>query len=77
MQGGQRKTLAQGPAKLRAGQWQQLKLIVRGDHLEASLDGEALLSADDSALPKAGRVGLWTQGDTLAYFRDLQITPHD
>jgi hypothetical protein len=71
--GGQRKQLASADADVRSGAWHELSLEVLGNHLRVFYEGRLLLEADDTALPGAGRVGMWTKADSITDFDDLVI----
>jgi hypothetical protein len=45
-----------------------------GDRFTA-FDGKALLSAQDSSFPDAGKVALWTKADSVTYFDPISIRP--
>lgn len=72
--GGQRSEIKGGSAQVRAGQWQELKVEVRGRHLRGSLDGRLVVEADDETF-KAGKVGLWTKADSVTCFDDVAVAP--
>ena len=53
--------------------WHELRLITRGDLLEAYIDGKRILFREDELL-KAGKVGLWVRGEeSKTEFSDLVI----
>ena len=72
--GGQRSQIKGGSAQVRAGQWQELKVEVRGRHLRGSLEGRLVVEADDETF-KAGNVGLWTKADSVTCFDDVAVAP--
>jgi len=68
---GQRKVLATGPGRLRAGQWYRLAFAAQGAKITALVDDIAVLEAADSTFA-GGRFGLWTDGP--AQFDDVRVT---
>lgn len=75
VQGGQRALLGRAPVALALKQWHTLGVDLGGTNVTVSLNGKAmpLLS---KALPgyQGGRVGIHTQGDTVALFDQWQVT---
>ncbi|MBL8797746.1 MAG: DUF1080 domain-containing protein [Planctomycetia bacterium] len=61
--------------KIKDNAWTTLKIKQAGDQIECFLDGKKFLEAKDDALPKAGKVGLWTKADAYTHFDQLQISP--
>ncbi len=55
------------------GEWQQLRLNVKGVRLEAALNGKVLL-VHTLEQPVSGRVGLWSKADSVVYFDDYSVT---
>jgi len=58
---------------VKAGAWHTLKIRHVGDRIECFLDDKQVLEGKDDALPKAGKVGLWTKADAVTYFDQLQL----
>ncbi|HJV34263.1 hypothetical protein [Geomonas sp.] len=56
--------------------WRTIRVVMTGDHIEGYLDGRKYLDARDGSFPEAGRIGLWTRGDSLTYFDDLSAGAH-
>lgn len=71
--GGKRSTLKEGSAKVRSGEWQELKVEVEGNRFRAFLNGRQVVEATDDAYP-AGGVGLWTKADSVTCFDDFRVT---
>jgi hypothetical protein len=68
-----RRQLASAAVKKPAlAMWHEVRVVVVGDHIRASLNGVLLLDHRDSRF-KAGRVGLWTKADSVTAFDDLII----
>src|SRR4029453_17225947 len=54
------------------GQWHTLRVVVVGDHIQASLDSQRLLDHGDARF-RGGQVGLWTKADSITAFDDLVV----
>jgi hypothetical protein len=63
--------------KGKAGEWHTLKVRHAGDKIECWYDGKKELEAKDSAIAKAGAIGLWTKADAVTSFDDLRATKLD
>jgi hypothetical protein len=70
---GRRSSLAGRSVKVRSGQWQELRVEIRGNHFRGFLNGELVVEATDDSY-RAGRVGLWTKADSVTCFDDVQVT---
>jgi hypothetical protein len=57
--------------------WRSIRVVMKGDHIECSLDGTKLLDVHDTTFPEAGRVGLWSKADAQSHFDDLTLRPLD
>jgi len=68
--GGKRDVIKEGRATVPAGQWQELRLEVAGNHLRGSLDGQVVVEATDDTFA-VGTVGLWTKADSQTCFDDV------
>jgi hypothetical protein len=54
--------------------WHTLGIAARDDRLTVLFDGRELFVATDRRLPGApGKVGLWTQADSMTWFESLKI----
>jgi hypothetical protein len=62
-------------AKVRAEEWQTLRIKVEGDRFYVIWNGTPLFEARDGQHTAAGRVGLWTKSDSVTLFDDLTISP--
>lgn len=57
-------------------EWLSLSVEIQEDRVVASVNGEKVLDiADTMTAPSSGRVGLWVDIGTVAYFSNLVITP--
>jgi hypothetical protein len=54
------------------GRWHTLRVVVVGDQIQASLDGQRLLDHRDARF-RAGQVGLWTKADSITAFDDFVV----
>ena len=57
---------------VRTGEWHTLRVSCRGTHIDLKLDDVALPTLIDNQFA-SGRVGLWTRGDTVAWFADTRL----
>jgi hypothetical protein len=54
--------------------WLHLSIAVRDRHVRVSIDGTVVLELDETPLePSSGRIGLWVDIGTEAFFRDFVI----
>jgi hypothetical protein len=74
---GKRTQFAGTDVPVAAGKWQRLKLVVQGPQFQVFLNDTLLLTAKDTTITAAGKVGLWTKADSVTYFDDLSIVSHD
>ncbi len=70
---GHRKTLASAQVSLSAGQWHGMKIVQRGNHYSAWLDGKKWLEGSSDEFPDAGGVGVWTKADAVTEFDDFSV----
>lgn len=54
--------------------WHKLGLVTEHDQFTVSFDNDWLFTAQDRTFLTDGRVGLWTEEDTVARFDQLEIT---
>ncbi len=73
MQGGVRTALAKVDLELTKDAWHTLRVVMEGSHMELFIDDEPVLEAEDSSLPAAGTIGLWTKSDATTLFDDLSL----
>jgi hypothetical protein len=45
------------------------------DKFTVSLDGAWIFTGVDASLPDAGRIALWTKGDSIVRFADIAVAP--
>jgi hypothetical protein len=55
--------------------WHTLAVRTKDDEFVVSLDGIWMFTAFDKTLSQAGRIALWTEGDSLTRFDSITITP--
>jgi hypothetical protein len=55
--------------------WHTLGVRARDDEFVVSLDGVWMFTGFDKAIPHAGRIALWTKGDSATRFDSITITP--
>ena len=54
-------------------QWNDLRVMARGQMFEVFLNGKKLFEAEDDTFTDAGKVGLWTKADAVTEFDDLRV----
>lgn len=57
------------------GKWHSISIKHTGKTIECRLDGAVLLNAEDDAITKPGRIGLWTKADAQTHFDVLHLSP--
>lgn len=72
---GRARVLASAPGGPLPGQWYRLRLTVRGQEIEAGVDGHTVLKASSDALC-AGWAGCYSLGRDEALFDDVSIASH-
>ncbi|MCS1412109.1 MAG: hypothetical protein M2R45_05312 [Verrucomicrobia subdivision 3 bacterium] len=60
--------------KIEAKQWHTMKIKCEGPRITLSLNESNTLPALTDTQFASGRIGYWTQGDTVAYFADTKVT---
>ena len=70
--GGRRSGLKNGSARVPSGQWQELRVEVRGNSLRGYINGQQVVDASDDSY-KTGRIGLWTKADSVTCFDDVEV----
>ena len=74
--GGRRALIkAQDKADVASDQWHALRVIVKGNSFDVSLDDKPMFKATDSSLMLPGTVGVWSQADSLIRFGSLVVAP--
>jgi hypothetical protein len=56
-------------------EWSIMKVTVRGNKFQVYMDHRRVLQVQDSTFTGAGKVGLWTVGDSVTYFDDFRVSP--
>jgi hypothetical protein len=69
-----RSTLRDGPTRVATGQWQELRLEVRGDTLRGFISGQPVVQTSDGTFSAGGGVGLWTKADSQTCFDDVELS---
>jgi hypothetical protein len=59
-------------ASINIGQWHTMSATVSPEGIGGYLDNQLLIRANNEAY-QTGQIGLWTKGDTEAYFDDLKL----
>ena len=55
--------------------WHTLTVRAKDDEFVVSLDGIWMFKAFDKTLSQAGRIALWTEGDSITRFDQIEIAP--
>jgi hypothetical protein len=55
--------------------WHTLTVRANDDEFVVSLDGTWAFTAFDKTLSRAGRIALWTEGDSITRFDSIAIAP--
>ena len=53
--------------------WTVLRVTMKGDHIECSIDGKKSLDVHDSTFTEAGKIGVWSKSDAQSQFDDLTL----
>ncbi len=56
------------------GAWHTLAVVARGDHLQVLWNGAPVINAHDKTFSEPGKIGVFTQGDSVTYYDNLRIT---
>lgn len=72
---GKRRQLASVNVDLGTDRWYPIRVRMATDEITCILDGRQVLTARDSTIPDAGRVGVWTKADAVTSFDDLHVRP--
>jgi hypothetical protein len=75
MMRGRRAQIAAKDVEVASGQWHALRVILKGNNFEVSLDDVPLFKATDTSLPQPGTVGVWSQADSIILFGSLLVAP--
>lgn len=70
--GTQTRLAALDTQKVMGKEWFRVRIVHKGADIKLFLNDRVILEAKDRTFAK-GRVGLWTEGDTTAYFDDLRV----
>jgi hypothetical protein len=75
MMRGRRAQIAAKDVEVTSNQWHALRVILKGNNFEVSLDDALLFKATDASLPQPGTVGVWSQADSIILFGSLLVAP--
>lgn len=70
---GRRSLVSESSARAPSGQWQELRVEVKGNVIRGYLNGALVAEGADDTF-KAGRVGLWTKADSVTCFDNIVVT---
>jgi len=63
------------PHEIPSNAWSILKVSVRGNRFQVYVNHHRILQGQDNTFRDAGKVGLWTAGDSVTYFDDFRVYP--
>ncbi|WP_428674605.1 hypothetical protein [Reyranella sp.] len=72
---GRRAQIAAKDVEVTSDQWHALRVVLKGNDFEVSLDDTPLFKATDASLPQSGTVGVWSQADSIILFGSLLVAP--
>jgi hypothetical protein len=72
---GRRAQIAGKDVKVASGEWHALRVVLKGNEFEVSLDDTSLFKATDASLPLAGAVGVWSHADSAILFGSVLVAP--
>jgi hypothetical protein len=62
-------------ADIASHSWHTLTVRAKNNEFVVSLDGNWVFTGFDNTLSQAGRIALWTKGDSVTRFDSIAITP--
>jgi Domain of Unknown Function (DUF1080) len=62
--------------KIEPQEWNVLRVAFQATHMTVYFDHRKVMDAEDVTFQKPGKTGLWTRGDTIAYFDNFRIEKH-
>lgn len=65
------------PHRIDDHEWNLLKVRFRGPKVLLFFGHRKLIETEDSAIDKPGKSGVWTRGDTVAYFDNFRVDKRD
>ena len=75
MLGGRRALISSKDVPVSSDEWHKLRVLLKGDKFDISLDGKQVLTATDRSLMLPGAIGVWSQSDSVIYFDQLLVGP--
>jgi len=72
---GASEEIAAVDADVASHSWHTLTVRAKDDEFVVSLDGVWAFTAFDKTLSQAGRIALWTKGDSVTRFDQIEIAP--
>ena len=72
---GKIKRIAGADAGVMRNRWQTLGVIAENDRFTISVDNRPVFTAWDRTFLRDGHVALWTEGDNITRFEEIEITP--
>lgn len=72
---GRRAQIDAKNVEVTSDRWHTLRVILKGNDFEISLDDVPVFKATDASLPQPGTVGVWSQADSIILFGSLLVAP--
>ncbi len=54
-------------------EWNVIRVAFRDTQTTVFFDHRKVMDVEDTCIQKPGKTGVWTQGDTVAYFDDFHL----
>ena len=70
---GRRILLGSARLNVEKARWHNIRIVMKGDHIECFYNGQKYLDVHDKTFSKAGKIGVWTKADAVTYFDDIGI----
>ncbi|MHC4497978.1 MAG: family 16 glycoside hydrolase [Planctomycetota bacterium] len=70
---GKREQLASAEIKADTNRWQEMDIEAEDEEIQVQFNEEDIIEIEDTTLPGAGMVGLWTKADASTAFDDFGI----
>ena len=71
--GGKRVAFKSAKTKVASGVWHTLRVDFQGNHFTVTFDGRKVIEADEATFSDAGKVGVCTKAESVAFFDDFSF----
>ena len=72
---GKIKRIAGADAGVMRNRWHTLGVVAENDRFTISLDNRSVFTAEDRTFLGDGHIALWTEGENVTRFEEIEITP--